>query len=69
VRRKQTSYARADRKRQPAKATTPTRRHVATTAITTTDNDCADVANMTRAARQPSPKTGWNPDRRTWEAR
>ena len=71
------SYRRADLTQRPAKASAGPRRHVATRAVTagtttartTIDADRTDEANTTRSARQPSPKTGWNPDRRAWEAR
>ena len=59
MRRRQTSYAKADRKQ-------------AATTATTTDCtiDCADEANMTsKAGRQPSPRTRWCPDLRAWQLR
>jgi hypothetical protein len=72
----QRAFRRADLTHRPAKAGAARRRHVATRSATTTTpagtittNDNADEAHMSRAARQPSPWTCWNPDRRTWQAR
>lgn len=65
----QRRWARSDLKRGPAKATTAPRRHLATTATTTPNADHTDVAHLSKAVRQPSPWTGWNPTRRAWEAR
>ena len=73
----QRTFRRSDLKQGPAKATTARRRHLAnrsliTTATTArTTNDCTDesIAERSRAARQPSPRTGWNPDRRVWQLR
>src|SRR5665647_2551966 len=64
------SFRRADLNHGKAKATAAPRRHVATRAVTTTaptttgngngNADHEDEANLlSKAARQPSPKTGW----------
>jgi hypothetical protein len=71
------SYRRADLKRAPAKASAGPRHHVATRSVTTTTPtttpttiDHEDAANLlSKAARQPGPKTTWNPTRRLWQPR
>ena len=69
------TLTRAALKGAPTKATAGRRRHLAdrtpvtTTTTTTADNDCTDVAHLTRAARQPGPRTTWHPTRRLWEPR
>jgi hypothetical protein len=72
----QRTFRRADIKGHPANATSAPRRHVAnrvatTTAptTTTTDADHTDVAHLSKATRQPSPRTTWHPTRRLWEPR
>ena len=75
------TFTRSDLKHQPAKAGAARRQHLATTTATTagttapttttTTNDYSDevITARTGTARQPSPATGWNPERRTWQAR
>jgi hypothetical protein len=67
------TFTRSAIKRGTTKATAARRRHLATTAATattattaTTNDNADDCTERTRAARQPSPKTGWHPDRRLW---
>jgi len=70
--RKQTSYARAGVKRESAapRRRVANRSATATAPTTTTTNaPHTDVAHLTRAARQPGPRTTWHPTRRLWEPR
>jgi hypothetical protein len=58
------------------RASAGTRRHLAdrevtatTATTTTTDADHTDVVHLSKATRQPSPRTTWHPTRRLWEPR
>src|ERR1035437_8125039 len=74
----QRTFRRSDLNDGKAEASTARRRHLAALPVitTTTANDCtttidcADESNLlSKAARQPSPWTCWNPDRRAWQPR